>query len=177
VATQPPPPGWYPNPSTGGNSYWTGSAWGKPPKKSHRTAFLIIGIGGALLFASCVAIAGSRDKSSPGSAPTSQASAQPTSRAPASQAPAPITLTHDELVDAEYMAELIQRGVPVNDGTDTQTREKLIVDGVTTCVFLDQPKTTVIGAAGQLSDTGYTFKEAGVIVTSALDVYCPEHKP
>ena len=79
-------------------------------------------------------------------------------------------------IDEEYLADIYSQGLPVSE----VNRDSLIQIGHETCTTAKQyPSMQVVDLALALSDerTAYPYDKAHIIVTAALDHYCPTARP
>ncbi|WP_078278591.1 DUF732 domain-containing protein [Mycobacteroides franklinii] len=79
-------------------------------------------------------------------------------------------------VDDAYLADVFSQGIPVSD----VNRGSLIQMGQATCVtYRDNPSMQIVDLAMTIAEkrTAYPYDKARIIVTAALEHYCPKPAP
>ena len=85
-------------------------------------------------------------------------------------------LSPEELKDAEYMSQLVAKGVPVHGDSD---RDSLIATGRGICAVLKTPGGDLVDVLGYVGrqQGQLTSEQRAVLAPAALSVYCPEWHP
>jgi len=136
-----------------------------------------------LLLAGC----GSSATTFPTTVSTNQGAGSPpmSGTAPPVMPSTSLTLSGDELRDAEYMATLIQwaqrDGYPLGQRGDgfpiVADRDELIADGHQVCTSVSQGESMISASADVMRAKGLSGAQAQAVGVAAVDVYCPENRP
>jgi hypothetical protein len=166
--TPSPPPGWYPDQSSGLQRYWDGNQWAPttapiaqfaPPKKSGGGVKVIVLLG-VLLFLASSSSSSSSTRAIPRYEPTQTTTTKP-------------AMSDSEVDDLAFIGTLDMFNVPYDSEAEAVTEAKSL------CLWLQSNDTFLEAGAMELmkEHPEFTAEDAGHFAGAATSAYCPRFSP